>query len=81
MLFQVKKLQKQKSKFSTAKEDAESDLRPQRYSATSGVDQAPQTRRTWTVSSTPEENEKRKKTRGKKLPRFQGTGVNAIPVD
>ncbi|SJL06302.1 uncharacterized protein ARMOST_09638 [Armillaria ostoyae] len=56
--------------------------RPQRYSATSGVDQAPSKKRTWTIDDTIE-NEvhrggvKHKKPRGGKT---WGTGVNAIPV-
>ncbi|KAK0198951.1 hypothetical protein F5146DRAFT_1021567 [Armillaria mellea] len=56
--------------------------RPQRYSATSGVDQAPSKKRTWTIDDTIE-NEvhrggvKHRKPRGGKA---WGTGVNAIPV-
>jgi len=75
----VKKLQRQKSRNPAAKEEAESDLQPQRYSSTSGFDQTPKVKRTWTIGNTPEENTKQKKQRGKK-PRSQGTGVNAIPV-
>ncbi|KIP12542.1 hypothetical protein PHLGIDRAFT_124066 [Phlebiopsis gigantea 11061_1 CR5-6] len=53
--------------------------RPQRYSATSGVVQAPSKKRTWSV---PEETDvKPEKKRGlKKRPKALGTGVNAIPV-
>ena len=55
--------------------------RPQRYSATSGMDQAPTTKRTWSI---PNETEAETKTRGKKKskrpPKPLGTGVNAIPV-
>lgn len=76
---QVKRIQKQKPKGGVPKEEAESELRPQRYSSTSGVEQAQTTKRTWTVGNTPEENIRQKK-RGKKPPRPQGTGVNAIPV-
>ncbi|KAH8102568.1 hypothetical protein BXZ70DRAFT_1063351 [Cristinia sonorae] len=76
----VKRIQKQNSKIPAAKEDAEIDLKPQRHSSTSGVAYTPTTKRTWTVGNTTEENEKRKKVRGKKPPRPQGTGVNAIPV-
>ncbi|KAK0481621.1 hypothetical protein IW261DRAFT_1562917 [Armillaria novae-zelandiae] len=56
--------------------------RPQRYSATSGVDQAPSKKRTWTIDDTTE-NEghrggvKHRQPRGGKT---WGTGVNAIPV-
>lgn len=62
--------------------------RPQRHSTTSGVDEAPAVKRTWTV---PEEGEdgqthrggkkhaKGDKKRGKRQAPL-GTGVNAIPV-
>ncbi|TCD67104.1 hypothetical protein EIP91_000567 [Steccherinum ochraceum] len=77
----VKRIQKQspKGRGPNPKEDAESELRPQRYSSTSGVEQVQTTQRTWTVGNTPEENVRQKK-RGKKPPKSQGTGVNAIPV-
>ncbi|KAI0688675.1 hypothetical protein BC835DRAFT_291439 [Cytidiella melzeri] len=75
-----KKLEKQKVSL-----DGDTELRdlerPQRYSATSGVDQAPITKRTWSI---PNEKEAETKTRGKKKskrpPKPLGTGVNAIPV-
>ncbi|KAK0466414.1 uncharacterized protein EV420DRAFT_1626832 [Desarmillaria tabescens] len=59
--------------------------RPQRYSATSGVDQAPSKMRTWTIGDTVEsethrggvKHDKSRKPRGGKA---WGTGVNAIPV-
>ncbi|KAI0778433.1 hypothetical protein BD413DRAFT_465306 [Trametes elegans] len=57
--------------------------RPQRYSATSGVEQMPSNKRTWSI---PEEGDgdaatrKRGSKKGKRPPRSQGTGVNAIPV-
>jgi nucleolar protein 6 len=55
--------------------------RPQRYSATSGVDQAPTAKRTWSIA---DEKDTEIKTRGKKKskrpPKPLGTGVNAIPV-
>ncbi|KAK0500605.1 hypothetical protein EDD18DRAFT_1307276 [Armillaria luteobubalina] len=56
--------------------------RPQRYSATSGVDQAPSKKRTWTIDNTIEDEGhrggvKHRKPRGGKT---WGTGVNAIPV-
>ncbi|KAI0332024.1 hypothetical protein GY45DRAFT_1321573 [Cubamyces sp. BRFM 1775] len=65
-------------------EDVQLD-RPQRYSATSGVEQAPLKKRTWTI---PEEGDeegaaarKRGSKKGKKRPpKPLGTGVNAIPV-
>ncbi|KAK0208858.1 hypothetical protein DFS33DRAFT_1380344 [Desarmillaria ectypa] len=59
--------------------------RPQRYSATSGVDQAPSKKRTWTIDDTVGneihrggvKHDKSRKPRGGKA---WGTGVNAIPV-
>lgn len=79
--FQKKKLEKQKDSAST--DDAVIGLeRPQRYSATSGVDQAPTKRRTWSVAD--DRDNKDTKSRGKKTsrrpPKSMGTGVNAIPV-
>ena len=62
--------------------------RPQRYSVTSGIEQAPTTTRTWTVGDSADDGEthrggkrhvkggKNRRPRGKQL----GTGVNAIPV-
>lgn len=77
---QVKKLQKQQPRNPASKEEAESDLQPQRYSTTSGFDQTPKINRTWTIGNTLEENTKQKKRGSKKPPRSHGTGVNAIPV-
>jgi len=56
--------------------------RPQRYSATSGVDQIPLKQRTWTVGDTAEDaGESRKRSKkSKSRPRSMGTGVNSIPV-
>ncbi|KAI0375253.1 hypothetical protein BV20DRAFT_960350 [Pilatotrama ljubarskyi] len=58
--------------------------RPQRYSATSGVDQVPLKKRTWSVADGGEEDpstRKRGSKKGKKRPpKPLGTGVNAIPV-
>jgi len=77
-----KRLDKQERK--PKREDADAEPmqvpRPQRYSATSGVDQAPSKQRTWTVGEPGDADAKRSKKRGKRLPRALGTGVNAIPV-
>ncbi|KIM47808.1 hypothetical protein M413DRAFT_439487 [Hebeloma cylindrosporum] len=57
--------------------------RPQRYSATSGIDQQPSTKRTWTVGDVQEETHRggeRHRKRGKSTGKTWGTGVNAIPV-
>ncbi|KAH9837006.1 uncharacterized protein C8Q71DRAFT_857333 [Rhodofomes roseus] len=55
--------------------------RPQRYSATSGVEQVPLKKRTWTIGEPDDEDAaKKSKKRGKRPPRALGTGVNAIPV-
>ncbi|KAF5385173.1 hypothetical protein D9615_001345 [Tricholomella constricta] len=60
--------------------------KPQRYSATSGIDHAPTARRTWTVGDTDDEEThrggKRHAKRSKSRPsgKTWGTGVNAIPV-
>ncbi|TFK30845.1 RNA binding protein [Coprinopsis marcescibilis] len=58
--------------------------RPQRYSATSGLDASAQaTSRTWSVGDTVEETHRggaNRKTRGNRAPKSHGTGVNAIPV-
>ena len=61
--------------------------RPQRHSTTSGVDQTPANKRTWTVPDEGDEGTHRggqkhvkgDKKRGKRQ-RDEGTGVNAIPV-
>ncbi|KAG6817726.1 hypothetical protein H0H87_004517 [Tephrocybe sp. NHM501043] len=60
--------------------------RPQRYSATSGIDQAPVTRRTWTVGDVDDGETHRGGRKHAKRPakkssgKAWGTGVNAIPV-
>lgn len=68
-------------------EDEDVDVqmdRPQRYSATSGVDQVPLKKRTWSIPEADEEGssgKKRGSKKGKKRPpKPLGTGVNAIPV-
>ncbi|CDO73473.1 hypothetical protein BN946_scf185013.g108 [Trametes cinnabarina] len=58
--------------------------RPQRYSATCGVEQVPLKKRTWSVPEGDDEegpSRKRGTKKGKKRPpKPLGTGVNAIPV-
>ncbi|KAJ2912151.1 hypothetical protein MD484_g8262, partial [Candolleomyces efflorescens] len=56
--------------------------RPQRYSTTSGLDEAPTTKKTWSVGNEEEETHRggKKHVRGKKKSKTWGTGVNAIPV-
>ncbi|TBU39083.1 hypothetical protein BD309DRAFT_929594 [Dichomitus squalens] len=58
--------------------------RPQRYSATSGVEQVPLKQRTWSIPEETDEapaGKKRGNKKGKKRPpKPLGTGVNAIPV-
>lgn len=56
--------------------------RPQRWSSTSGLEEAPTGKKTWTVGDVAEETHRggQKHVRGKKKPKTQGTGVNAIPV-
>ncbi|KAI0652098.1 hypothetical protein C8Q79DRAFT_897876 [Trametes meyenii] len=58
--------------------------RPQRYSATSGVEQVPLKKRTWSVPEEGDEDaltRKRGSKKGKKRPpKSLGTGVNSIPV-
>ncbi|PSR76723.1 hypothetical protein PHLCEN_2v8320 [Hermanssonia centrifuga] len=74
----VKRLEKQGGHEA---EDGVADLkRPQRYSATSGVDQVPTTKRTWTVGDVVEDGRRTKKRGAKKPAKAFGTGVNAIPV-
>ncbi|KAI0788686.1 hypothetical protein C8Q75DRAFT_769284 [Abortiporus biennis] len=78
-----KRLAKQNSKSKGEHAEGEVQMdRPQRYSATSGVDQVPITKRTWTVGNTPEEmvSVKKRGSKNKKPPKAFGTGVNAIPV-
>lgn len=75
-----KRLEKQKMS-----QDVEAEVRdlerPQRYSGTSGISQAPMQKRTWSIA---DETGLTAKTRGKKKskkpPKPLGTGVNAIPV-
>ncbi|KAH0590958.1 hypothetical protein J132_07791 [Termitomyces sp. J132] len=61
--------------------------KPQRYSATSGIKQAPTKRRTWTVGDVDDDGETHrggkkhsKRSKSKSSGRMWGTGVNAIPV-
>ncbi|KAG6832530.1 hypothetical protein H0H92_000159 [Tricholoma furcatifolium] len=60
--------------------------RPQRYSATSGIEQKPITRRTWTVGDIDDGETHRggkkhaKRSKSKSSGKTWGTGVNAIPV-
>ncbi|KAH9846855.1 hypothetical protein C2E23DRAFT_743270 [Lenzites betulinus] len=59
--------------------------RPQRYSTTSGVEQMPSKKRTWTIPEGGEEGSASARKRGSKKgksrpPKDFGTGVNAIPV-
>ncbi|KAG7452404.1 uncharacterized protein BT62DRAFT_926592 [Guyanagaster necrorhizus] len=59
--------------------------RPQRYSATSGVDQVPSKKRTWTIDDAVENEThrggvKHGKSRQPRGGKAWGTGVNAIPV-
>jgi len=58
--------------------------RPQRYSATSGIEQQPITRRTWTVGNAQEvethRGGERHRKKNKSTGKVWGTGVNAIPV-
>ncbi|KAG6862169.1 hypothetical protein C0995_004251 [Termitomyces sp. Mi166 len=60
--------------------------KPQRYSATSGIKQAPTKRRTWTVGDVDDEETHRggkkhsKRSKSKSSGKMWGTGVNAIPV-
>ncbi|KDQ63347.1 hypothetical protein JAAARDRAFT_29369 [Jaapia argillacea MUCL 33604] len=79
-----KRLEKQKANG----EDVSTDLsqRPQRFSSTSGADQIPQGKHTWTVGDVDDGETHRggqrhaKKKRGERKPKFEATGVNAIPV-
>ena len=60
--------------------------RPQRYSATSGLEHVPATKRTWTVGAEGGESHRggqkhaKKAKSGRPNGRIWGTGVNAIPV-
>ena len=81
---QTKKAEKAKS--AGAESAASAPTGPQRFSTTSGDDNTPQGKKTWTVGDTVDETTHRggKKVRGKKgkKPKAQdwGTGVNAIPL-
>lgn len=74
-----KQLKKQKKGPQNGSEEVHAP-RPQRYSATSGVDQTPSKKHTWTVGDTVDEETKRSKKSKKRPPKALGTGVNAIPV-
>lgn len=54
--------------------------RPQRFSATSGMEQVPVTKRTWTVGEGDDGETHRGSKHKKSKPKAWGTGVNAIPV-
>lgn len=56
--------------------------RPQRFSATSGMEQVPLTKRSWTVGDGDDGAAHRGGTKHKKKSKAKawGTGVNAIPV-
>ena len=61
--------------------------RPQRYSKTSGVEQIPTAKRTWTVGDAETDETHRggakhakRSKKGKFTPKAWGTGVNLIPV-
>ena len=87
---QKKRSHKLASKEEGGVDDSEASQKPQRHSTTSGVEHAPDTKRTW---SGPHEDEgqthrggvkhakagnRNRSSRGK--PKVFGTGVNAIPV-
>lgn len=82
-----KRLMKQKSSEGIPAEHTEIE-RPQRYSATSGIGEAPSAKKTWTVGDgdgdgdgdEKDNGRKRGKKNKKRPPRALGTGVNAIPV-
>lgn len=56
--------------------------RPQRFSATSGMEQVPVAKRTWTVGDSDDGPTHRGGVKHKKKSKAKawGTGVNAIPV-
>jgi nucleolar protein 6 len=56
--------------------------KPQRFSATSGMEQVPVTKRSWTVGDDDDGQTHRGGSKSKKKPKAKawGTGVNAIPV-
>ena len=84
MLFRSSDLQKKRVQKERSSKDSEADVqveRPQRYSATSGFEQMPLKKRTWSVGDTTEPNDSKKsKKKRTRVPRALGTGVNAIPV-
>jgi len=66
------------------KEDPNGDRisqKPQRFSATSGMEQAPVAKRTWTVGGGNDTTTHRGGLKHKKKTKAWGTGVNAIPVN
>lgn len=54
--------------------------KPQRFSATSGLEQKLQTKKTWTVGDVDDGETHRGGKRHRKKSKTWGTGVNAIPV-
>ena len=54
--------------------------KPQRFSATSGLEQVPITKRTWTVGNSNDGLTHRGVKHKKSNAKAWGTGVNAIPV-
>ncbi|KAF8913060.1 hypothetical protein CPB84DRAFT_1742458 [Gymnopilus junonius] len=54
--------------------------KPQRFSATSGLEQKPQTKRTWTIGDVDDGETHRGGRQHRKKSKTWGTGVNAIPV-
>jgi len=54
----------------------------ERYSSTSGIGKTPEAKRTWTVGDEEDAKKGRRgqRSRGKRPPRLEATGVNAIPV-
>ena len=67
----------QKKQMGEGEPDTTGRDQSQRYSATSGVGQAPKQKRTWSVGGSSIESTKSKRRRPT---RNMGTGVNAIPV-
>ena len=62
--------------------DVRLSQRPQRFSSTSGMEQVPVAKRTWTVGDSDDGQTYRGGVKHKKKPKAKawGTGVNAIPV-
>ena len=75
-----KKKRLAKTKSGKESDETEPGDKPSRYSTTSGIGQTPTVKRTWTVGDTVEDKKTKKRGSKKKVPRPQGTGVNAIPV-